>query len=154
MIVQANDNRGINTRTTNVSVTVNIIRNSSPFFFNQPCQFTISEKSELSVSLYRIQASDSDLIGAIVYTVQGDALAPGYFTVNSVSGVITAIADLRVDRTLIYTVCITSAVFRAAFSDINYSFFKVGHPGNAVSKSYSLMKDLKPFITRTSSLDL
>lgn len=106
MIVQANDNRGINTKYTNVSVTVNVLRNQAPFFLNEPCRFTISEKSELSVSLYRIQASDSDLIGDLVYTVQGDGLAPGYFTVNSDTGVITAIADLRVDRTLVYTVCI------------------------------------------------
>lgn len=106
MIVQASDNRGINTKYTNVSVTVNILRNQSPFFLNEPCRFTISERAELGVSLYRIQASDNDLIGSLVYTVQGDGLAPGYFNVDPVSGVVTAEVDLLVDSTLLYVVCI------------------------------------------------
>lgn len=105
MIVQANDNRGINTKYTNVTVTVNVLRNQAPFFLNEPCRFSISEKAALSTSLYRIQATDSDLIGDLIYTVQGDGLAPGYFSVDTVAGVITAIADLWVDRALLYTVC-------------------------------------------------
>lgn len=105
MIVQASDNRGINTKYTNVSVTVNVQRNQPPFFLNTPYGFSISEKQSLNVQLYQVTATDGDLIGDIVYTVVGDSYTPGYFTVDSNTGVVTAISDLSLDRNLQYTVC-------------------------------------------------
>ena len=104
MIVQASDNRGIYTRYTNVSVTVNVVRNQSPFFINQPYGFQISERTDVATSLYRVTANDNDLIGNIVYTVIGDIPAPSYFSVDSTSGAISARADLTLDTTLQYTV--------------------------------------------------
>ena len=106
MIVQASDNRGQYTRRTNVTVTVNVLRNQSPFFINEPYRLTISERSDLAVSLYRVTANDNDLLGDIVYTVLGDIPATSYFTVDSDTGVISATADLKLDTTLNYVVSI------------------------------------------------
>ncbi|KAH3873280.1 hypothetical protein DPMN_036512 [Dreissena polymorpha] len=106
MIVQASDNRGINTRVTNVSVTVNVLRNQPPFFTNTPYRMSVSERTALATSLYRVTANDNDLIGRIVYTVIGDSYTPGYFTVDSTSGVVSAISNLTVDYNLFYVVSI------------------------------------------------
>ena len=104
MIVQASDNRGIYTRRTNVTVTVNVLRNQSPFFLNEPYRRTISERTNVGVSLYRVTANDNDLIGEIVYNVIGDIPATSYFTVNSSTGVVSARADLMLDNTINYVV--------------------------------------------------
>ncbi|WAQ95445.1 FAT4-like protein [Mya arenaria] len=103
MIVQASDNRGINTRYTNVSVTINVDRNQPPFFVNTPYRFTVSEQTDLSTSLYRVTATDGDLIGDIVYNVLGDSYTPGYFTVDSTTGIVSAISDIRLDNKISYT---------------------------------------------------
>jgi hypothetical protein len=104
MIVQANDNRGINTKYTNVSVVVNVQRNQPPFFINAPYSVSISERQAQNERIYQVTARDNDLIGDIVYTVLGDSFTPGYFTVNPDNGVVTVISDLSLDRTLTYTV--------------------------------------------------
>lgn len=104
MIVQAQDNRGQYTRYSNVSVTVIVLRNQSPFFINEPYRFTVSERTDVAVSLYGVTANDNDLIGDIVYNVRGDIPAPSYFTVDSVTGVISASNDLMIDTTIGYVV--------------------------------------------------
>ena len=110
MIVQANDNRGINTRYANASVIINVQRNQPPFFLNLPYNVQISERQELNQQIYQVTARDNDLIGDIVYTVLGDSFTPGYFTVNPDNGAVTAISDLRPDRTLTYTVRFLSSI--------------------------------------------
>lgn len=104
MIVQVNDNRGINTRYANASVTVNVIRNQSPFFINTPYGLTVEEDQGQSSSIYRVTANDNDLLGTIVYRVLGDVPATSYFDVDSQTGAVSVKANLLQDRTLSYTV--------------------------------------------------
>ena len=104
MIAQVNDNRGINTRYDNVSVQVNVLRNQSPFFVNQPYITSISERRNQSLQVYSVSARDNDLIGDIVYTVVGDVPAPSYFSLNPVTGAIFIQDNLQLDTLLSYTV--------------------------------------------------
>ena len=102
MIVQAQDNRGQYTRYSNVTVTVIVLRNQSPFFISEPYRLVISERADVATSLYQVTANDNDLIGEIVYTVLGDIPAPSYFTVDANTGVISATNDLMLDNTINY----------------------------------------------------
>jgi len=105
MIIEASDNRGINTKYTNATVIINVERNQPPFFVSNNFGFAVSENTALGVSLSSVRAQDNDLIGNIVYTVLGDSYTPGYFTVNPNTGAISAVSNLRLDSRIQYTVC-------------------------------------------------
>ena len=63
--VRARDQR-INEKSTDESVSVNVVRNRFlPVFTQQPYSFSISENRDVGNSVYQIQASDPDLVVSI-----------------------------------------------------------------------------------------
>ncbi|KAL5018741.1 hypothetical protein ScPMuIL_004463 [Solemya velum] len=101
MTVEASDQRNPS-RTTNVSVTVYITRNRLPFFQNLPENISITEDHVVNNEVYTVRAIDVDLTGEIRYQLIGDLSGPSYFSLNSVTGVISLRQSVFQDRTLQY----------------------------------------------------
>ena len=100
-VVQANDQRN-SPRVTNATVTINVLRSQPPVFANTPYSFSISETTAVGNTVFQVTAVDSDLEGAIVYEVVGEAPAPSYFSVNSTTGQVTVRTGLMIDTTQNY----------------------------------------------------
>ena len=104
LIIEAcDDNKPTKCDTAIVTLTVNR-EFSPPVFVNTPYKTSISAFRDVDSSILRVEAEDDDLVGDIVYGVQGVAPAPTYFSVDSDSGVISVAKDLTGDRNVIYTV--------------------------------------------------
>jgi protocadherin Fat 4 len=79
-----------------------------PVFQDTPYQVSISEFRESGKSIFKVLASDEDMVGKIVYGTQGLAPAPTYFTLDAETGEITVARDLRQDRRTQYTLRVTA----------------------------------------------
>ncbi|KAL8559117.1 hypothetical protein ACOMHN_046165 [Nucella lapillus] len=104
-IVQASDQR-TSARLTNATVTINVIRSQPSRFQSTPYTFSVSERSPVGASVYRVTAFDPDLKGVLMYDVVGVAPGPSYFQLNTSTGVISPRVDLKVDTTQNYVVSI------------------------------------------------
>ncbi|XP_050391949.2 protocadherin Fat 4 [Patella vulgata] len=111
--VQASDRR-LEEKTGLASVTIGITRNQSPVFTpSSSYSANIAEEFTTGQQMTTVSCIDRDLVGAIRYSVIGDAPAPSYFMVNPTTGVISPSTNLTVDRNLDYTlrvVCYDSNV--------------------------------------------
>lgn len=61
--------------------------------------------------LQQVKAEDADLQGKIVYGTNGVVPAPTYFSLDSQTGEIRLLRDLRTDRNTVYTVSIAASSF-------------------------------------------
>ena len=105
MTVQARDQRIPNERFATAPVTVFVTRTRNPpIFVQEPYIKTVSENDPVGLSIYRVTATDSDLVGRIQYEVIGDDVAPYYFRVNLTSGDVTIRNNLKTDVNFDYRV--------------------------------------------------
>ncbi|KAK3089813.1 hypothetical protein FSP39_006721 [Pinctada imbricata] len=99
--LRACDN-GFPQRCANNTATISVNRNQfPPVFVNSPYFQTIQETAQTGSSVLVVTATDSDLIGQIVY----ESVLPGspFFSVNPTSGLINLAATVRLDTSLQYT---------------------------------------------------
>ncbi|KAJ8319080.1 hypothetical protein KUTeg_004171 [Tegillarca granosa] len=95
--VTASDRRNPE-KTDKAQVTITVSRDESiPAFDRNLYTTTISETQPFVSSIISVRATDSDRRGEIVYEVIGDYPAPSFFQVNSSTGEINLVRDLKED---------------------------------------------------------
>ncbi|GFN78435.1 protocadherin fat 4, partial [Plakobranchus ocellatus] len=95
--VQVSD-QTLSPRTDQATVRVTVVRDTfAPVFENRPYSTAISINTGIGASIFNANATDRDLIGFIVYEISGYFAAPGYFSINPSTGVVTVKSDLTTD---------------------------------------------------------
>ncbi|RUS82555.1 hypothetical protein EGW08_009685 [Elysia chlorotica] len=105
--VQATDDRSP-PRTGSIPVTVNVRRDIRPQFVSPtPTTITVDEDDRPGLTLLPASARDQDLIGEIRYGSTGQSGAQAFFEIDSITGDIRLIRDLKEDyATLTYQLVI------------------------------------------------
>ncbi|KAL3875970.1 hypothetical protein ACJMK2_033864 [Sinanodonta woodiana] len=85
--VQVND-KGIPSMFDRASVRLTIIRIGKPTFPVTEYSFRIDENTPLYTTIIQMQASDQQSLNNLIYEIRGDGLAPAYFEINNITGVI------------------------------------------------------------------
>ena len=97
MAIVANDN-SVPAKNGFVEAFITVIRDQfPPNFINQPYRRTLDERTSIGSSVYSVSAVDSDLVGQIRYELIGDYPTQSFFTLDSVTGLISTTANLRSD---------------------------------------------------------
>ncbi|RUS85645.1 hypothetical protein EGW08_006591, partial [Elysia chlorotica] len=95
--VQVSD-QTLNARTDLATVRVTVVRDAfPPQFENRPYSTAINLNTGIGVSIFNANATDRDLLGFIIYEIDGYFAAPGYFSINPSTGVVTVKSDLTTD---------------------------------------------------------
>ncbi|XP_035826838.1 protocadherin Fat 4-like [Aplysia californica] len=98
MSIVASD-QGNPARTTPVLAIITVIRDeSAPFFINQPYSTVVNELVTVGTSVYAVTATDSDLVGQIIYELIGDYPTQSFFGINSQTGLISTTFALKSDN--------------------------------------------------------
>lgn len=107
MTVRASDLGTPTQQSTQVAtVRINVLRNNNcPQFTNLPANITIPKSVNFGSSLYNITGVDNDPPGrfsTLIYDIIGDDNAPVYFSINTVTGAVSALPNLFSDTTTMY----------------------------------------------------
>ncbi|KAK3608192.1 hypothetical protein CHS0354_039207 [Potamilus streckersoni] len=87
--VQVSDD-GMPPNTVTGEIVINVQRDRfNPGFINLPVYITIEETASIGSVVYKIDVSDGDQIGKLIYQLDGYLPAETFFTINSTTGVIT-----------------------------------------------------------------
>ena len=78
---------------------ITVIRDQgAPVFLNpQNYQTAVSEVVPVGSDILKVKAEDHDLLGVIHYKMIGDYPAQSFFVIDSLSGQITTVVDLKTD---------------------------------------------------------
>ncbi|XP_060080745.1 protocadherin Fat 4-like, partial [Ylistrum balloti] len=95
--VYARDQRRVNEKTDFANVIINIDLDDQPVYLRTPYEAFLLESRAVNTSVYLTTAQDSDLTGTLVREITGVYPAQDFFAMNSSSGEVTLIRDLRED---------------------------------------------------------
>ncbi|XP_041364041.1 cadherin-23-like [Gigantopelta aegis] len=88
--------------TNPATVTVNVVRNKSPpVFLNQPYSVRVNRTIAVGISLLTVRTRDQDQSGpysSVVFDIIGDDVAPVFFSVGAVSGVVKLKETIVLDK--------------------------------------------------------
>ena len=97
MGIVANDNSNPG-KSAFVEAFITVIRDQFPPNFVQlPYRRTLDERTSIGSSVYTVSAEDRDLVGQIRYELIGDYPTQSFFSLDTISGLISTTANLRSD---------------------------------------------------------